>query len=109
MAKRAREKVKDIDDPRKEIFAALACGRRLQIIELLKEGEKCASDLIPILDIDQSAVSRHLSILKKAGILTSHKEGVNVYYRIANQKVFDLLSIATEIIEIGCSCLLSAY
>ncbi len=91
--------VKDLEDPRKYIFSALSCGRRIRIIEILKEGEKKASDIIPELGIDQSAVSRHLSILKGAGIIASRKEGVNVIYRIADPDIFKLLEIATEIVR----------
>ncbi len=91
--------VKDLEDPRKYIFSALSCGRRIRIIEILKDGEKKASDIIPELGIDQSAVSRHLSILKSAGIIASRKEGVNVIYRIADREIFKLLDIATEIVR----------
>ncbi len=91
--------VKDLEDPRKYIFSALSCGRRIRIIEILKEGEKKASEIIPELGIDQSAVSRHLSILKSAGIIASRKEGVNVIYRIADPDIFKLLDIATEIVR----------
>ncbi len=95
----AAKYAKDIDDPRKDIFSALACGRRILILELLKEGEKCACDLIPILGIDQSAVSRHLSILKKAGILKSRKQGVNVYYSVADDRVYDLINIVGDMVR----------
>ncbi len=94
-----RKYVKDIDDPRKYIFSALSCGRRIKIIEILKDGEKKASDIIPELGIDQSAVSRHLSILKSAGIITSRKQGVNVIYRIADEEIFKILDTATEIVR----------
>ncbi len=99
LKKKERVKVKEPEDPRRDVFSALACSRRIQIVELLRDGEKCASEIIPILGIDQSAVSRHLSILKKAGILASRKKGVNVYYRIATESVFTLLEVASEIVE----------
>jgi len=91
--------IRDIDDPRKEVFKALACGRRISILEILKDGEKCVCDLIPLLNIDQSAVSRHLSILKQAGFLVSWKKGVNVYYKLADPIVLKLLDIASEIVK----------
>lgn len=91
--------VKDLEDPRKYIFSALSCGRRIRIIEILRDGEKKASEIIPELGIDQSAVSRHLSILKGAGIIASRKEGVNVIYRISDPDIFKLLKIATEIVR----------
>lgn len=94
-----RQYTKDIEDPRKYIFSALSCGRRIRIIELLKDGEKKASEIIPELGIDQSAVSRHLSILKSAGIIKSRKEGVNVIYSIADTDIYSILDIATQMIK----------
>ena len=91
--------VNDIEDPRKDIFSALSCGRRIRILEIMKDKEVCGCDLIPILRIDQSAVSRHLSILKRVGLVEFRKQGVNVYYRIANPRIFELLSLASEIIK----------
>lgn len=95
--KELKERMEDIEDPREDVFEALAHYRRILIVELLKEGRKCASELIPALGIDQSAVSRHLSILKKAGLIVARKEGVNVYFSIADKRVFKLLELATEI------------
>jgi len=94
-----RKYTKDINDPRKRIFAALSCGRRIRIIEILKDGEKKASEIIPELGVDQSAVSRHLSILKSAGVIKSQKSGVNVIYSIADPDVLKLLEIAKEIVK----------
>jgi len=94
-----KKMVNDIEDPRKDIFSALSCGRRIRILEMMKNKEVCGCDLIPVLQIDQSAVSRHLSILKRTGLVDSRKQGVNVYYRIANPRIFELLSLASEVIK----------
>jgi len=94
-----RKYTKDIQDPRKYIFSALSCGRRIRIIEILKDGEKKASEIIPELGVDQSAVSRHLSILKSAGVVKSRKSGVNVIYSIADPDVLKLLDIAKAIVR----------
>jgi len=95
--KRRGKEMIDLDDPRVEIFEAFSHFRRIMILELLKEGEKCASDLIPPLGIDQSAVSRHLAILRKAGLITSTKRGVNVYFSIADERVLKVLELVTGI------------
>ncbi len=94
-----RKKLKDIDDPRRFIFKALSCGRRIYMLELLKNKEMSGSDLIPVLGIDQSAISRHLSILKQAGLLKSFKKGVNVYYKVEDPAVFDMLEVASSILK----------
>lgn len=86
-------------DPREEFFQALASSRRLEIVSMLKDGPKSASQIVPALKIDQSAVSRHLSLLRKAGIIESWKEGVNVYYRIADERVYEILDLAAQILR----------
>jgi ArsR family transcriptional regulator len=87
------------EDPREAVFNALARSKRIQILELLKEGEKSISDLLPILGIDQSAISRHLSILRNAGLIRGRKQGVNVYFSISDERVLKLLELATEIVR----------
>ncbi len=89
----------DFSDPREEIFKALACSTRIKILEILKEGEKCVCDLIPYFEIGQSAISRHLLLLKRAGLLVSRKDGVNVHYRLRDFRVLKLLEIAEELIK----------
>ena len=72
---------KDIYKARANIAKALAHDTRLEIIDILsKDGEHCVCELTEILAVSQSSVSKHLSILKKAGIIDSKKEGLNVNY-----------------------------
>jgi len=59
-----------------EIFKALAHPTRVQILHLLKEGERCVCEIVPSLDLEQPNVSRHLYVLKKEGILSSRKERI---------------------------------
>ena len=51
------------------------------LLDLLKTGETCVCQLTDTLGVDQSTVSKHLSILKEAGLVASRKEGTMVYYR----------------------------
>ncbi len=72
---------KDIYKARANIAKALAHDTRLEIIDILsKDGEHCVCELTEILAVSQSSVSKHLGILKKAGIIDSKKEGLNVNY-----------------------------
>ncbi len=87
------------EDPRETVFNALARSTRLQILELLRDGEKSISELSPRLGIDQSAISRHLSILRNAGIIRGRKQGVNVYFSIADERVLKMVELATEIVK----------
>lgn len=68
------------------IFSALADPTRLRIISLLQAGELCVCDVMSVLKEPQSKVSRHLSYLRKAGIVEARKEGLWMYYRMADPK-----------------------
>ncbi|MFZ5975689.1 MAG: ArsR/SmtB family transcription factor [Bacillota bacterium] len=81
-----------------EIFKALADENRGRILYLLLNKELCVCEIETILDMSQSNVSRHLSKLKEAGIVTIKKDSQWVYYRIdesfkkANGKLYEYLT-----------------
>jgi len=58
----------------------IAEPNRLKILELLKDGEKCACDIHPKLKISQNLNSHHLKVLKDLGLLKSKKEGTTIVY-----------------------------
>jgi ArsR family transcriptional regulator len=64
---------------------------RLQIIELLKNGEKNVSSIVKPLGIPQSSLSRHLLNLKEAGILKSRQQGTTIFYNIEDYDIFQIL------------------
>lgn len=68
---------------RAAVFKALGHPARLQIVEELADGERCVCELVDLVGLGWSAVSRHLSVLKAAGILDDEKRGLQVYYRLA--------------------------
>ena len=70
---------------------ALASERRLQILGLLEHGERSVSDLAQHIDLSQSALSQHLARLRKARIVSTRREGVTIFYRIADH---DALAVA---------------
>ncbi len=82
-----------------EMLKALAHPTRLQIMELLKEGELCVCKIVPELQMGQSNVSRHLNILKKEGLLTSRKDGLKVFYRITDPRTYVLLEASSELLK----------
>ena len=63
-------------------FKALGDPTRLRIVKLLECGELCVCQLIAVLGMGQSRISRHLSILKEAGLILDNRKGKWVYYRI---------------------------
>ena len=68
-----------------KIFKAFSVSIRLEILDLLKNGEQCACDLLEKLDLTQSGLSYHMKILIESGIVTSREEGKWVYYSISEQ------------------------
>ena len=66
-----------------KIFKALSDEKRLNILNLLKEGEKCACVLIEYMNIGQSALSYHMKILCDSGIVESRQEGKWTHYRLS--------------------------
>ena len=87
-----------------EIFRVMSAPMRLRIMSCLCAGEKNVSELLEEVDTTQSNMSQHLSTLFQAGILQKRREGVQIYYRIANPSFVDLCravctQIATESLE----------
>ncbi|MFQ6065989.1 MAG: ArsR/SmtB family transcription factor [bacterium] len=82
-----------------EYFKALSHPVRIKIMHYLKEGERCVCEIVPYLKEEQSNVSRHLAALKRAGILSSRKEGVSVYYRVEDESVYKILDLALRSVK----------
>ena len=82
-----------------DIFKALAEENRLRIVALLMEGEMCVCEIEQCLNMNQSNVSRHLTALKRCGILEGFKKAQWVYYKIDNrfiEKKPDLFAYLTK-------------
>ncbi|GEJ57141.1 ArsR/SmtB family transcription factor [Anaeromyxobacter diazotrophicus] len=69
-------------EARAEILKALAHPSRLAIVDALAEGERCVCELQEVVGSDMSTVSRHLALMKAAGLLAARREGTNVHYRL---------------------------
>lgn len=66
-----------------DIFKALAHRTRLNILALLLNGEVCVCKIMEVLDLPQSTASRHLAILKNAGLVVDRREGTWSHYSLA--------------------------
>jgi len=74
-----------------KIFKALSDPVRLNIIEFLRNEEKCVCEIIPEAKLIQPIVSRHLKILKDAGLVIDRKEGNRRLYSITDLRVFKIV------------------
>ena len=77
-----------------QVCSVLSNAKRLEIIDLLRVGEKTAGDLTREMEIPKTNVSQQLTILREKGILASRREGQRIYYRLSFPKMlkaYDLL------------------
>ena len=89
--------MKKLSEFKAEFFKALANPIRIQIIDALRDGEHTVNQLKEILDIEAPNVSQQLAVLRANNIVTTRKEGNNVFYSIKDPVIFKLLDIAKTI------------
>ena len=90
---------KTIYELQAEICKILASPKRIEIITALKEGEKTVTEIIECLGIPKANVSQHLALMRLKGILKTRREGINIYYSIANPKVVQACSLMREVLS----------
>ena len=93
------EKEKYYYATRSNIIKAMAHPSRLFILEKLKEQEHCVCELTKMLGFDASTISKHLSVLKNAGLVKDEKRGLNVYYSLVIPCILDILNCIDSAIE----------
>lgn len=76
-ARTARQRARSVT-----LFHALSDDTRLQLLDLLRDGEQCVCDLQDVLDAAQSRLSFHLRVLREAGLVMDRKEGRWSYYTL---------------------------
>jgi DNA-binding transcriptional ArsR family regulator len=81
-----------------KLFRGFADPSRLAILEALRAGERCVSELVEATGLTQSNVSGHLACLKDCGLVVSRQEGRFVYYRLADPQVDAMLAGADIIL-----------
>jgi ArsR family transcriptional regulator len=88
----------EVFDIAADLFRAMAAPMRLKIVSLLCNGEKNVSELLAQIDTTQPNMSQHLNTLYQAGVLARRRDGVSIYYSIANETVVALCrSICVQI------------
>lgn len=82
-----------------EIAKAVAHPLRIAVIDFLRDGEKCVCDIAEHIGSERSNVSRHLSVMVNAGVLSCRKEGLKVFYCLRTPCVVDFLGCATRVLK----------
>jgi len=84
---------------RSNIIKALAHPVRLMVVDLLREGEKLFSEINSTFQFDKSTVSKHLTVLKEAGIVSSRKDRHDMIYQLEVPCVTEFFGCVTAVIE----------
>jgi DNA-binding transcriptional ArsR family regulator len=80
------------------ICSALSDPRRILILYMLNEKPTNVSDLAKVLEISQPSASRHLSLLRERGIVTSQRDGQSVVYTLADGRIMQVLNLLRTIL-----------
>ncbi len=81
------------------VFKALGHPTRLFIVDELSKGTRCFCELSHMLEIDKSTVSRHLSVLKSAGVVSDEKRGNQVFYSLNVPCVLNFFTCVDDVLQ----------
>jgi rhodanese-related sulfurtransferase len=95
--------VRDLKDKLNEQFArighALSSPKRLELLELLRQCEKSVETLVANSGMSVANTSRHLQVLRGAGLVETRRDGIYIIYRLADDQVYDLVSKMKRVAE----------
>lgn len=86
-------------EARARVIKAMAHPTRLFFVEQLAAGERCVCDLTEMVDADVSTISKHLAILKNAGIVRDEKRGTRVFYSLRTPCVLNFFSCVEGVLK----------
>ncbi len=84
---------------RAQIIKAMAHPSRLMIIDELSRGERCVCDLQRVVGADMSTVSKHLAVMRNAGIVEDRKAGLQVFYRLRVPCILQFFGCVEAVLE----------
>jgi len=80
------------------LIKAMAHPTRLHILDILSRGEACVCHLTTILKLRQPNISQHLMVLREAGLVRDRRDGVVVYYRLADDRTAQVIALTREML-----------
>ncbi len=89
---------KSIFEMQADICKTLTNPKRIEILNVLRNEEKTVTELVNALGASKANVSQHLAVMRHKGILTTRREGVNIYYRVTNPKVIEACALMKEVL-----------
>jgi DNA-binding transcriptional ArsR family regulator len=90
-----------IDEGISELFRVIGQPVRVRILLVIGRGEVCVCHLEAYLGERQAAISQHLMVLRDSGLVESHRDGRNIYYRLSRPEILDLVGKAAVILGIS--------
>jgi len=81
-----------------EFFKTLGHPTRIRVLELLSGREHSVGEMLAEVAIEATNLSQHLAVLRRAGLVTTRKEGSSVFYSLTSQEVAELLWVARQIL-----------
>src|SRR4030042_1269054 len=81
-----------------DVCKTLSHAKRLEILNILRNKEMNAGQIVAKMKVPKANVSQHLAILRTAGILETRHNGTNIYYRISNPKVIKACDLMREVL-----------
>ena len=94
-----KESIKPQYEARAKILKAMAHPSRLLIIEELQKKERCVNELTDMVGADTSTVSKHLSVLKNAGLVTDEKRGNSIFYHLRVPCIMDFMGCVENVLS----------
>ena len=89
---------KKIFEMHAEICKVFTNPKRLEIISLLRDEEKTVNELTELAGVPQANVSQHLTVLRQNDVVTTRRNGANIYYKIANPKILQAFDLMREVL-----------
>ncbi len=80
------------------ICQILSNPKRLEIIDQLRDGEMTVNGLAASLEISQANLSQHLAVMRQKGIVTTRRDGLNIYYRLSNPKITQACDLMRQVL-----------
>jgi DNA-binding transcriptional ArsR family regulator len=81
-----------------DICKTLSNPKRIEILSILQDDEKTVAAMVTALGASKANVSQHLAVMRHRGILDTRRNGVNIYYRVTNQKIIEASTLMKSVL-----------
>lgn len=81
-----------------KLFRGFSDPSRLAILDILRNGPRCVSEIVAASGLSQSNTSNHLACLAECGLVEKEQQGKYVYYRLSDDRVISLLALSSELL-----------